>query len=552
MPNWVQVRHAVGGSSLLNRRTLVLMLPTTFLTSMLARDITELSGLAGWSVANVVAFLGCWAWIEGVDRTWFRHKAVTPIALGWVVTFGASLGALKGALTDAAGYAVGVGDPVGVATAWRSVSNAVIGAVLIPALAAAHVAVKRYHSEYQLMLAQTLPTVGSMSPQAKDALLTFARDARDTLRQVDAAQAAEGIMALIDERLRPYTHQLWAQTDTPPERLNLRSLLRIAVSHGPLPMVSIATVYAFSVWPVSIELVGFWVGTVRTIIAGVVLYGTVTVARLMLPHTASMPLAVLHFGVTVGVATALQILQWDYLFGGMPRPSTLGLWGIVAVWLTLLMLFGGSVTAAVRARAVVRQAVMRAVGPDGLRAIAEKDHDRLVAQRLASRLHADLQGQMLAAARRIRAHPDVPEIVQDELAHLDRLLRELPDALTHTEPGVLGDQLAHVADQWQGFLTVTVDAPDVDDDTLNTRIVEVVREALTNAVRHGLATAVTVTVRRVAHSVDVTVTDDGVGPRNGTHGLGSTFFGSVSGGNWSLTPGDNGGSVLRVTLTDLG
>lgn len=550
MPNWAQIRHAVGGSSLLHRRALVLMLPTTFLTSMLGRDISELSGLVGWGFANILGLLGCWLWIECIDRTLFRYKTVRPIAFGWVVMFGASVGALKGALTDLTGFAVGVGELVGIATAWRSVSNAVIGAVLIPALAAAHVAIQRYHSEYQLMVTQTLPTVGKMSPQSKAALVTFANDARETLRQVEAGQAAERIMGLIDERLRPYTHRLWAQTDTPPERLNLRSLLRITLARGPLPMVWIATVYALSVWPVSIELAGARVGTARTVIAGVVLYGTVTLARLMMPHTASMPVAGLHFGVTVGVATTLQILQWDHLFGGMPRASTVGMWVMVVVWLTLLLLFGGAVATAVRARAVVREAVMHAVGPQGLREIAIKDHDRLVAQRLASRLHADVQGQMLATARRIRAHHDAPEVVKAELSQLDQLLCGLHDALNQADPGVLSEQLAKLVSQWQGFLTVQTDVSDVRDETHTTRIVEVVREALTNAVRHGLATTVTVTVRSNAQGVGVTVTDDGIGPRNGPCGLGSTFFAAVSLGNWSLRPGDNGGSVLYVTLTD--
>lgn len=550
MPNWAALRHAVGGSSLLDRTWLLLMLPTTFATSLLARDITNLPAFAGWSGANVLALVGCWLWVEAADRTLFLHKSVRPVAVIWVVLFGASLGVLKGTLTDGFGFLLGVGDPVGVATVWRSVSNAIVGAVLVPALAAAHGAVRRYHSEYQLLLAQTMPTVGSVSPASHAALAAFAAEARDTLKRVESSQAADTILRLIDERLRPYTHHLWAQTDAPPERLDVRSLLRISLSDTALPMVPISVIYALSVWPVSIELAGPQIGTVRMLIAGLVLYATVTFTRRLYPPSGKMLFAVVHFVVTVMIATALQILQWDRLFGGMPRPSTIGMWGTVAVWLSLLMLFGGAVSVALRARAVVRAAVMQAVGPEAVRAIAEKDHDRLVSQRLASRLHADLQGQLLAAARRIKQHDADDEVVREELAALDQILGALPEESTPADAGLLGEQLQQLATQWHGFVGVELAAVEQGIDVWHSeRIVQVVSEALVNAARHGLATTVTVSVRRNPAGVDVIVTDDGIGPRDGAVGLGSTFFAAVSAGAWSLQPGAAGGSVLHVCVT---
>jgi hypothetical protein len=560
MADLARLRHDVGGAALLDRRWLLVLVPTSLVTSLLVRNITDVRSLIGWTIANAAAFAACWAWVALFDRTLFRRRAVRPVQVVAVVAFGASLGALKGAMTDAAGAALGLGPIPIVETLWRSVGTAVLGAVAVPAIAALKVAVERYRTEHALLVAQLLHGIGREPDQLSEEglrrsadLQRFAAEARRALAESEPEAAAATLLNLVDERLRPYTHELWARSDAPHRELDLRSVLRIALRANPLPYLPIALPYAISVLPVSIELTGPALGMVRSVLAGVTLVAVLALARALRPPSAWGSAAVLHLVLTVVVATGVQVLQWDRLFGGMPRPSTPDLWFTVAIWLTVLVVVSGAVTIALRTRAALRDEVLRAVGPEALRAVAMRDHDRLAAQRVATSLHADVQGQLLAAARRIEQHGDDPAARAAELAIIDRLLRELPDRsmAAPSTPVPLDDRLRELEGRWRGFVAVRIAcSPEVGlvASALQERAVQVLSEALVNAARHGLATSVTVEIVTVEAGLEVRVADDGIGPRDGAPGLGSTFFAANSGGAWTLLARPEGGSILTVPL----
>jgi len=562
MADLAQLRHDVGGPALLDRRWLLVLVPTSLVTSLLTRDVVDLRSLVGWSVANALAFAACWAWIALFDRTLFRRRATRPVPISGVVAFGASLGAIKGTFTDLAGGALGLGSAPLVETAWRSVGTAVLGAVAVPAVAALQVAVGRYRTEHALLVAQLLQRMSEENSEERDGsseagarrsidLRRFAEDAREALAVSPPEAAAVTIRRLVDERLRPYTHELWARSDAPHRELDLRSVLRIALCNNPLPYVAIVVPYGLSVLPVSVELTGPGTGALRAAVAAGTLLVVLALARALRPAATSATAAGLHLAVTVVVATAAQILQWDHLLGGMPRPSTPGLWVTVAIWLTVLMVVAGASTVVLRSRAALRAEVLRTLGPEALRAVAMRDHDRLAAQRVATSLHADLQGRLIAAARRIDQLGDDAPARQAELATIDRLLRELPDRSAAAPRAPLGERLRDLEERWRGFVAVRIawDPAAVSvGRPLQDRAVQVVSEAIVNAARHGLATAVTAELRVVGAGLEVRVEDDGIGPRDGSPGLGSTFYAASSGGDWALVARPEGGSSLHVKL----
>jgi hypothetical protein len=560
MTDLARLRHDVGGRTLLDRRWLLLLVPTSLVTSLLTRGVDDVRSLVGWSVANIVAFAVCWGWVELFDRTPVRRRGSRPVPITVVVLFGATLGALKGAMTDLVGVTLDLGVMTLAGTVWRSAGTAVLGAVAIPAVAALQSAVERYRTEHALLVAQLLQGIADdRDPVSEEGvrrtsdLRRFAAEARAALATGPPDAAAATIRHLVDDRLRPYTHELWARSDATHRGLDVRSVLRIALRNNPLPFAAIVVPYALSVLPVSVELTGPGIGVLRAAVAGVTLLAVLALARALRPPATWPAAAGPHLVLTISAATAVQVLQWDHLLGGMPRPSTLGLWVTVAIWLAMLVLVAGAVTVALRTRAVLRAEVLRAVGPDALRAVAMRDHDRLAAQRVATSLHADLQGQLIAAARRIELLDADPSARDVELATLDRLLDELPDlAVATTAPPVpLGERLRDLQDRWRGFLDVRIDC---DRDVagmaamLHDRAVQVVSEALVNAARHGLATTATAELRVRSPGLEVRVLDDGIGPRDGAPGLGSTFFAASSGGDWSLVARPEGGSMLQVHL----
>jgi signal transduction histidine kinase len=552
-----RLRHVVGGTAFLARGPLLLLIPTSLLTSLLSRGIEDMIELIGWSVANLLAFLTCWGLVALGDRGLFAARAERPVAVSLVVAFGAGLGALKGAATDVAGAALGVGELVGGAVLWRSAGTAVLGAVAVPAVAALKVTLDRYRTEHALLVAERLARLRGPGDRSflaageRVGLPAFIADARQMLAGIDASEAATTIVRLVDERLRPLTHALWASGDEPPAELDAGSLLRIAVLRNPFPLAAVVLPYTLSVWPTSVQVAGPLVGTARAVVAGFGLLVVIVLARTLRPARRSSSVTVLHLGLTILAATAVQIAQWDRLLGGMPEPSSVGLWVSVGTWLTLLILVGGAVSGALRDRARVREELLRVVGPDVIRAVALEGHDRLEARRVATLLHGDLQGRLIATARRIERHGDDAPAVDGELAMLDRVLAGFDVDGCVTERYSLLEQLNSLIERWSGFITLRLEMDAaarllVDHDA--ERVARVVEEAVVNAVRHGLASSALIVIEVDGSGLAVAVTDDGIGPRDGRPGLGSTFFDLASGGAWALTAGQDGGTVLSMTI----
>lgn len=552
MLNLTRVRHIVGGETLLHRPSLIAAIPPFLLASLMSRSIASVRDGLFWTLANIAAFGVCWVLIETADRTVCREKHARPVAFVVVVVLGVVVGAAKGTFTDLFGVAFGVGVWDVTSVVWRSVGTAIVGAVSLPALSVARFVVLRYRAEHELLVAQHLHNVAEQADVSPETLSLFVTDARNALRDVPPSTAAETIITLIDTRLRPYTHELWDASQAAPKRLTVRDVLLVTLRDNPLPIGVLSVVYGVSVWPVSGEFAGVAQGTLRALIAGVTFAATLWLFSRVRPQTMRAGAGALYLAMTVFVATVIQMLQYNYLFGGLADPATAGLWVSVFSWILTLMLVGGAAMTALKAPAALREAVLTAVGPEALKAFATKDYDRLFAQKIATRLHADMQGVMLSAARRIAAHEHDPDVVAAELARLDQALATLTCDTPGESPVVLRDQLDQLVSRWDGFVAVKLDTIDDVAPTnrvLRDQIVQVVSEGIVNAIRHGFAAHITVTVEGAPNCATVTVVDDGIGPRAGSKGLGATFFASVSGGNWSLLPQTDGGSVLTVHVT---
>jgi glucose-6-phosphate-specific signal transduction histidine kinase len=115
--------------------------------------------------------------------------------------------------------------------------------------------------------------------------------------------------------------------------------------------------------------------------------------------------------------------------------------------------------------------------------------------------------------------------------------------------GDIQDEIMKINSQWLGFLSISWN---IDDSVIalesrqRVLLLQVIDEAISNAVRHGLAKQVQVSAVSNSNGLVLEIVDDGIGPRSGKAGLGSNFFKNVSKGNWSLSQEPAGGSRLKV------
>lgn len=315
--------------------------------------------------------------------------------------------------------------------------------------------------------------------------------------------------------------------------------------------------------------------------AGLVLVLLALLALAVAPVSLRPEGALTRVGVLVmGLWAGLTLLRWLAVRAGwrLPLPALFGSLAVAYIVLSVLVgLVAREVTSGlsvgtttfpalvVALAALAPLAVSIALALQRLARMAELRSAETVAEldiltaalrrelwrerrRLALTVHGPIQSALVAAAVTMSRPGFTAEQVPGLAATLDQAMTHI-DRTAGPQPPVRS-AARDLASLWvdSALVTLTIDEEVADaidaDEALRTAVVEVMREAVSNAVRHGDADAVSVVVTRPAHGiVRVVVHDDGDGPpMTAAAGLGSGMFDEVA-LDWSL--------VRTATLTIL-
>lgn len=161
---------------------------------------------------------------------------------------------------------------------------------------------------------------------------------------------------------------------------------------------------------------------------------------------------------------------------------------------------------------------------------------------IAKYIHAILQTRLMAHAMKFEQGE---EPTAEDLAELENLLTS-PLSGFGSKNESLEEGLADLISNWQNLVEI-----DLENNCTNANSVEatlqVVREALVNSVRHGMAESINVRLNDTDDVREIVVTDNGIGPTKGSPGLGNQIFSSLCLSH-KLTKGQNGGCVFTATL----
>lgn len=377
-----------------------------------------------------------------------------------------------------------------------------------------------------------------------------------------ARRIASAMHATVADVVRPLSHALAAPelgagppgTGRPRHlsdraRRWFRSIAVDALTTDPYHPVITALVVTPSAFPAAVRAGGLLIGLVSVTALGLVVYTILAVARRMhaahprTPGRWSWVPAVAVY-LVVGVASAGVSIA-----AGLAVAE-----GIAPAWLS-----GAQVLLVLTPVAALGAAVVSA--EDRRRTVAEREREAAVAtaewtshrvqqeawaanRLLARELHGGVQSELTAAALRLDAwsrRPD-PATMPDVLAQVRRALdhvRDLVDSGIVSPPLDPRTAIESISAVWASLAEVTSRLDDAAIETLlrdeaaTESVVEVVRESLSNAVRHGRATRVTIaiTIKR-AHSstttIGVVVDDNGIGVgAMARDGFGSRLFDQV-------------------------
>jgi signal transduction histidine kinase len=416
------------------------------------------------------------------------------------------------------------------------------------------------------MRARLDETVSTLRAEVRRTIDPLIRDVDAELevltRSVDFGPLRESIRSAVDDDLRPLSHRLAAAThidevlasvdsgSTPgrsplPARLPLSRLIKpilfgllmalISTSQS-LREFSFPLVLTFPVF--SGMLVGLLMAAVRGLLG-----------RWEPP---------LWLGITVvalagGAAVLAGVLVQPLLGLPVPRYINGAAFLVGAVVAVLIALYGAVDQRRVDTEEALRASILELMQASSLL----RQHSFAARRHLSYVIHGSIQSALHAAALRLAT------LESPDQAVLATIRQDISEATARLEEPVspyvmLIDTLQEIADLWRGtcdvrwsmdFRTVRTVA---ESPVAAMSISEIVRECVTNAVRHGRARTVTVRIQRSGDGrVVLDIADDGVGTEeSAVPGLGSHMLDEMC-VSWQRTSGESGTRVVAEVATVL-
>jgi len=563
-------RKYLGGSWFLDTKALLLSTPLVISASILTTSSKYVSdsdtALEAWGIygrlllSNIFALAICALWVLAFAQTIFRNRAVRPISPAIVIFFSAGVGAIKGAATGLACWLLSVEPELADAISSRVWQTTVLGAWLIPAvtLVAARMALLQEQRESLVAerVSNTLLETGAAQTRDNQAALrAFAALAKTELAKVSAATSIDGggskyaetIRRLVMDQLRPLSHRIWDQENKRISSFSFSEISRNAIYGFDQAKLLVAGVYFVTSIPTILRFVPFVESLVRALLAAVCIYLGLALTAKFKP--ARYWQATTWFMLSMLVIAYLTFMSGEWVFGFVAGFKPLDT--LIAVWVWLIQLtFITAFLAGIRKSGTeIRQEFADLYGSESIDRAVRLSQSRIQNRDFANYLHGQVQNKLLSVALGLERGEATKDELERALVMVEDILISLDSNFQTMNSGDIQDEIMKFNSQWLGFLSISWN---IDDSVIalesrqRVLLLQVIDEAISNAVRHGLAKQVQVSAVSNSNGLVLEIVDDGIGPRSGKAGLGSTFFKNVSKGNWSLSQEPAGGSRLKV------
>ena len=368
-----------------------------------------------------------------------------------------------------------------------------------------------------------------------DEMLTPQIDRLRTATTSQGSTVSEEIRRVVEGPVRTTSRELWQAADEREMRISVVEIATFLVRNfrfRPWPIVGLAVVLSLLR---RVEEVG-WIANAAAAVATLVVVAECRVANRAMERWPRGKVVVVS--VTFVVFVAQSILTERLLERWGLEPSGLGI-GVIALFTLILMISTSSLGAYRDLDDRRAEQLATAIRADRLDAMAEARVVSDEARHLAGLLHGRVQSRLLGCAMAIEFADDDPTALQQALDRTKSVLDEEWDAAREVSPS-----LAEVLTPWKGLAEISV-VGEVDELAADPACVQVVEELVANAIRHGGARRVDVSIEGDLVGRVITVVDDGRAFGEGRPGLGTILLERV--GRVERTPGPSGWTVsVRV------
>lgn len=361
----------------------------------------------------------------------------------------------------------------------------------------------------QRLANRKLALVASIQSQLRTALAV--------VRGFDSEKDAEGLKSVIDDLVRPMSHQLGREFEaaapapiaTGRARADVRTLFTRSVTDNPFHPLW----FTLWVFPAAVTTLVSWVGLdslwLGALICAIFFGMTLAFhwAWKLIPSRWGVAVRAV-FVTLVPISFGLVANNFVHVVADIETPNnsvTLSIFFVCITWsialvITSRRLLRENFTALTEATAALRRQL-----------VSENAEARHFEGAVSRVLHGPVQDAVAASLLRVQQLEPGTQLGVVELNQIRLPIEQALARLNAPEISArnVEQSLHDLTDLWSGVVTITLDLEDhavervAAAESTNSAVVEILREAISNAIRHGNATEVTVQISLSAAQNDV-------------------------------------------------
>jgi len=565
-------RKALTGRWAISRTPFLAIAPTAVASVVLIEATSfDANELGGWLLASAGGYLVFCELLYLAHLTIFRNRATKPVPVAWIFIIGFLFGAIKGVTTGTLSILLNLESDVAQGISVRLFGAGFLGLIGVPASAIVMNTLEEFRERRAELIAerirleskelQSQEVIAAMTAQLRlsieSDLSVLLDDLKHSLEETSAPSdswqiLADDLRVSARETVRDMSHRLWERPSSSVKDITLVDLGKAMITTSAFPLILILPLLLASAIPVNLNSHGSSELPTRLLMLAF------TTSLIYLSATSAIERWSKHryqiYVSAIFLAASAPGLYSLLIFGDAIDQQFFGVNVTIAIWLPLLTITCGLIDTSFKQRKEILNELQDRIDRSRIRTISEENAAIRLSSDMAKYLHGNLQSRMMASAFAI----EMAGNAQDSkalLAEIDKARQSVTtpfDQLISHEMASIANELSNLMMMWDGILTTQVEFSGSEQDVsiIDTRnIVHVVEEAFSNALRHGLATEATIVLNSSATEISLTVIDNGIGPRAGDPGLGSSLFNSIAGSNWSLSRGPEGvGAALNLRI----
>lgn len=372
--------------------------------------------------------------------------------------------------------------------------------------------------------------------EAQEDLARRLHELTTTPEGVTSTDTSIALRMLAEETVRPLSTQLWSTAARQYPRIKWSRVLINTIRHEPLRPVLLAVIHVLGTALQTIDRFGTTSGLLMLAMTVLTIFIVCLPANALMRRYPAWHGRIFVVAVVILEVQIVPLVLWRESL--VPGSGTVA-WAItqVAAGVLIILLTSGFGSWQQQRRATQRT-YLQDLDQELVITLARSRAVAELARELSRTLHGTVQSKIVACAMVSEQAIESGNVEQlkDALEQAQRVLAS-SRAQEKAPVGAVAEVHRKVA-LWDELcaIDVQIDAG-IDHSTgSGERVGRVVEEGLANAIRHGGATAISVTLKSVDGGICIVIDDDGGGPPATTvPGLGSTVLDQATGGRWSLT-----------------